>query len=111
MTRFRIIALSALLALSGSACAHQPPGPTPTPLRIVCTVATPWDPERCWVEFGPALIGPRVETASRAAAEELVAVLLSKPGAVYVFDDGLTPAKGGPAQRKPRERFGQGDAK
>ena len=105
------IALAILVALA-AACVNAATRPLPPiALRIVCTVATPWDPERCWVEFGPVLIGPRVETASRAAAEELVAVLLSKPGAVYVFDDGLTPAKGGPAQRKPRERFGQGDGK
>ncbi len=100
MIRTALLALS--LALSLPACAH-PPGPQ-AQVRIVCTVATPWDAERCWVEFGAPNTGPKVETASRAEAEELVAVLLSNPGAVYVFDDGLTPAKSSQPARRARER-------
>jgi hypothetical protein len=100
MIRSVILAIS--LALSLPACAHPPV--SKTQVRIVCTVATPWDAEQCWVEFGRVNTGAKVEAASRAEAEELVAILLSNPGAAYVFDDGLTPAKGGPATRKARER-------
>lgn len=100
----RSIAFVAFCAFAApSACAHQPPAPAGTPVRILCTVAKPWTPERCWVEFDGANTGPKVETASRSEAEELVAILLSRPGAVYVFDDGLQAARR--SGNKARERL------
>jgi hypothetical protein len=79
-------ALSILLAaFAASACAARR---EPTPLRVVCTVATIGKPELCFVEFGPALGAYRVQTASRAEAKKLVLILLASPGAVYYLDDG-----------------------
>lgn len=99
----RSIAFVAFCAFAApSACAHQPPAPTP--VRVICTVGTPWTPEMCWVEFGSPVTGPRVQVADRADGEELVALLLSNPGAVYVFDDGLTPAKSSQPAHRVRER-------
>lgn len=102
----RTIAFIAFCAVAAPTACHAQSRPGATDVRIICAVATPFDPQRCWVEFGQPNVGPRVETASRAEAEELVAILLSNPGAVYVFDDGLSAAgKGGPAGRKQRERM------
>lgn len=80
-------ALLIALALSGTAAATPPP----VEVRIVCTVQTRWDPQACWVEFGQPVTGRRVEVASQAEAEELVAILLANSGRRYVFDDGVPP--------------------
>lgn len=83
----KTIALLTALALAGTAHATPPP----VEVRIACTVPTRWDPQACWVEFGQPVTGQRVEVASQAEAEELVAILLANPGARYVFDDGVPP--------------------
>ena len=70
------------LAISGVANAKPPP----IVVRIVCTVPTPWDPQACWVEFGQPVTGQRVEVASQAEAEELVAILLANSGRRYAVD-------------------------
>lgn len=86
-TAMKTAAFLIAMAISGIANAKPPP----VELRIVCTVPTRWDPQACWVEFGQAVAGPRVEVASQAEAEELVAILLENSGRRYVFDDGVPP--------------------
>lgn len=90
------------LALT-SACATAAPRTPPVPLRIVCTVPTPWDAQACWVEFGTPVTGQRVEVASQSEGEKLIAILLENSGRRYVFDSGLPiKAKPLPATAKPR---------
>lgn len=79
----KIVILLAALAATIS-CAHA--GPHAVPLRIVCTVPTEFDPQRCWVEFGEPVTGQRVEVASQADGEELIAILLTNSGRRYVID-------------------------
>ncbi len=105
------IAILIALALTGTAYAADP---SPVEVRIVCTVPTRWDPQACWVEFGNHVTGPRVEVASQAEAEELIAILLSNPGVRYVFDDGVPPMslplpatlqlKRPPLERRPSDK-------
>lgn len=84
----KIAILVAALAATIS-CAHA--GPHAIPLRIVCTVPTEFDPQRCWVEFGEPVTGQRVEVASQADGEELIAILLANSGRRYVIDGGVPP--------------------
>lgn len=100
------IALACIAMLPAAACSAPPARSNPaTPVRVVCTAPTLGKPQACWVEFGATNVGPKVETATQAEAEELVAILLANPGATYYLDDGLSVAgQGVPAARKQRER-------
>lgn len=102
----RAISFVVFCAVAAPTACHAQSRPGATDVRIVCTVATPGKPQLCSVEFGQPVAGPSVVMGNREEAEELVAILLSNPGAVYVFDDGLSAAgEGGPAGRKQRERL------
>lgn len=98
-----VMILIALALLLTAACAWAGPRAAlpAVQLRIVCTVATEWDPQRCWVEFGAPVTGQRVEVASQAEAEELVAILIENSGRRYVLDTGLLSERR-PGQDKPR---------
>lgn len=60
-------------------------GPHAIPLRIVCTVPTEFDPQRCWVEFGEPVVGHRIEVASMTEGEKLIALLIENSGRRYVL--------------------------
>ena len=102
-----ILVVITLVLLLISACAFAGPRAElqAVQLRIVCTVATQWDPQRCWVEFGAPVTGQRVEVSSHAEAEDLVAILLENSGRKYEYSDGLidkrAPNKAGRNGREP----------
>lgn len=92
MTRFTLCLLAALMISCSQAPAYAGDAPIPpVRVRIVCTVPTPWDPQACWVEFGPNLSGQIVQVASQTDAEELVAILLANGGRRYAFDTDAPP--------------------
>ena len=105
----RTIALAALLAFAVPA-GSQSTLP-PIPVYVTCSVPTLGRPSQCIVEFWGMMSGISIGPLSRPEAEELVAILIEHSGRSYVYETGLIPANGGTAQRKPRERFGRGDAK
>ena len=101
--KYPITLLAALALIAPATQAGDAPIP-PVRVGIVCTVPTPWDPQACWVEFGNPATGPRVEVATQAEGEELIAILLAHGGRRYAFDPAPT-AKARPLPAKTKGKL------